>query len=506
MVRGTVSDKGWAWIVMVSSFFLHVICGSFVNCVGIFHTVLLSKFKQNVTYTAIAGAVFSCLLSSTGPFSSWLITRYSCRITIMIGGFIFTIGCLLSAFQKSLEWVIVSYGVIAGIGSGLIYTASVVVVGFNFERQRNLASGMATSGAALGIFVLAPVYTTLETAYGYEGLFILSAGFVFHCCVFGALCRPSELESKKKHNDTNDKGKSSFNISLYIKLLRKQSFVCICISVLCWSIGVSMVYLHLPYYVITLNTTPIQAAWIISAAGIGGFSSRFLSGLASNNDDIDDLLIYSGSFCVLGICTILFPLYAVSYIGQLFYGFALGVYSGSCYAVMNSINVSNFGINNMATAYGVEMFFCGSGMLLGPPLAVNEINEIIFSEQLYALIKNMQYFQTSQFHIRKFAGLIVDNGGTSQLSFTIGGCAIILGGVFGMLTVCFNDNVANDKLVTKKTTLHIVPDSEICHNLSLFPDDKPVYTEPLIKTNDVDSSYQETSIEKTLKFIDDVDL
>lgn len=233
-----------------------------------------------------------------------------------------------------------------------------------------------------------------------------------------------------------------------------------------------MVYLHLPYYVITLNTTPIQAAWIISAAGIGGFSSRFLSGLASNNDDIDDLLIYSGSFCVLGICTILFPLYAVSYIGQLFYGFALGVYSGSCYAVMNSINVSNFGINNMATAYGVEMFFCGSGMLLGPPLA----------------------------------GLIVDNGGTYQLSFTIGGCAIILGGVFGMLTVCFNDKVANDKLVTKKTTLHIVPDSEICHNLSLFPDDKPVYTEPLIKTNDVDSSYQETSIEKTLKFIDDVDL
>lgn len=472
MVRGTVSDKGWAWIVMVSSFFLHVICGSFVNCVGIFHTVLLSKFKQNVTYTAIAGAVFSCLLSSTGPFSSWLITRYSCRITIMIGGFIFTIGCLLSAFQKSLEWVIVSYGVIAGIGSGLIYTASVVVVGFNFERQRNLASGVATSGAALGIFVLAPVYTTLETAYGYEGLFILSAGFVFHCCVFGALCRPSELESKKKHNDTNDKGKSSFNISLYIKLLRKQSFVCICISVLCWSIGVSMVYLHLPYYVITLNTTPIQAAWIISAAGIGGFSSRFLSGLASNNDDIDDLLIYSGSFCVLGICTILFPLYAVTYIGQLFYGFALGVYSGSCYAVMNSINVSNFGINNMATSYGVEMFFCGSGMLLGPPLA----------------------------------GLIVDNGGTYQLLFTIGGCAIILGGVFGMLTVCFNDNVANDKLVTKKTTLHIVPDSEICHNLSLFLDDKPVYTEPLIKTNDVDSSYQETSIEKTLKFIDDVDL
>lgn len=36
---------------------------------------------------------------------------------------------------------------------------------------------------------------------------------------------------------------------------------------------------------------------------------------------------------------------------------------------MNSINVKIVGIENLPTAYGIEMCFCGFGMLVGPPLA-----------------------------------------------------------------------------------------------------------------------------------------
>ncbi|KAJ8317709.1 hypothetical protein KUTeg_005613 [Tegillarca granosa] len=242
------------------------------------------------------------------------------------------------------------------IGSGLTYTASVVVIGLNFEKKRNLAAGIAVSGTGIGTMVFAPVLKLIQTTYGYEGLFILSSGLALQSCIAGALCRPSQIENKRKHDlHKQNLVRCSF-LSSNIKLFRNIPFLCMCVSVLCWSTGVYMAYLHLPYYVTTLNTTPIQVAWIISAAGVGGFSSRVLSGLASNNDDIDDMLIYSGSFGVLGICTIFFPLYAVTFTGQIFYGVALGIYSGSCYAVMNSINISIVGINSLDSAFGIEMF------------------------------------------------------------------------------------------------------------------------------------------------------
>ena len=62
-----------------------------------------------------------------------------------------------------------TYGVIGGIGLGLIYLPAVVAVGYYFERRRALATGISVCGSGVGTFLLAPLATVLLDEFGWKG-------------------------------------------------------------------------------------------------------------------------------------------------------------------------------------------------------------------------------------------------------------------------------------------------------------------------------------------------
>lgn len=87
---------------------------------------------------------------------------------------------------------------ISGLGFGLIYLPSIVIVGQYFEKRRSLALGLSMSGMGCGIFVFSPVSKYLIDEYGWKGALLIEAGFILNCAVCGALFRPlneSEMSS-----------------------------------------------------------------------------------------------------------------------------------------------------------------------------------------------------------------------------------------------------------------------------------------------------------------------
>jgi MFS family permease len=54
-----------------------------------------------------------------------------------------------------------TYGVMGGIGFGMIYLPAVVCVGYYFEKKRSLATGIAVCGSGFGTFAFAPLATYL---------------------------------------------------------------------------------------------------------------------------------------------------------------------------------------------------------------------------------------------------------------------------------------------------------------------------------------------------------
>ncbi|KAJ8317155.1 hypothetical protein KUTeg_005059 [Tegillarca granosa] len=428
--------------------------GCLVYCVGIIHTSLLDHFEDSMYLLSWIGSISSSLVALPGftkryvscyfldwldvallgPLSSYLMSRFSCRVATMIGGLLVAIGCFVSAFSSSLTVMILCYGLITG-------DAALVVVGLGFQKKRNFASGLAVAGIGVGMFCLSPVITAANNTYGYTGLFLILSGIGLHICLFGALFRPSYLENLGKDMLKRKALENSTTLFSHLKfrlrIFQKPSFLFFCFSILCWNIGLFIVFLHLPSYVMLKHTSRFEASFLLSIAGICSCVSRIVTGYISTSDRINEIIVYSVSFGVLGSVTLVFPYINLSYVTQVFYSIILGLFFGNCYAIMNSINVKIVGIENLPTAYGIEMCFCGFGMLVGPPLA----------------------------------GFIIENGGTYMTSFIIAerfhsstralrlhdqlcvyidfvvtflGLTIILGSVLGVVTFCCNRKMSRD--------------------------------------------------------------
>ena len=57
--------------------------------------------------------------------------------------------------------LLLTYGVMGGVGLGLMYAPAVVTVGQYFTRRLNLATGICVCGSGAGTFLLAPITSTL---------------------------------------------------------------------------------------------------------------------------------------------------------------------------------------------------------------------------------------------------------------------------------------------------------------------------------------------------------
>ena len=58
--------------------------------------------------------------------------------------------------------------VFAGMGFGLMYLPSIVMVGFYFDKKRALATGIAVCGSGIGTFLFAPLANFLVAEYSWK--------------------------------------------------------------------------------------------------------------------------------------------------------------------------------------------------------------------------------------------------------------------------------------------------------------------------------------------------
>ena len=222
-----------------------------------------------------------------------------------------------------------------GIGAGLCYSSHVIILGFNFYNRLNLASGIAVSGCGVGTLFFAPLMEVAREIYGNSGLFLILAGLSFHHVLFGCMFFPSKIENNRKMAHRKRIFKKDMvrgqNILFtrvihfvrYFKALKQLAFTSLCGAMLMSATGIFLVYVHFPRYIIEKGATPFHVSMLLSVNGLCNSIARILAGLAANADNVDDLLIFFGSFGILGLTTILFPLYVSTSIGPVLFSIFL---------------------------------------------------------------------------------------------------------------------------------------------------------------------------------------
>lgn len=193
-------DGGYGWVVVFASFMCNMIVDGIAYTFGVFLSEMVDYYGETKGKTAWVGSLLSGMYLSAGPLVSALTNKFGCRAVCVAGSIISTVAFVLSIFSPTVNWLMLTYGFMGGIGFGLIYLPAVVCVGYYFETKRSLATGIAVCGSGVGTCVFAPLATVLLESYGWRGANLILAGFIFNCVIFGALMRP--LEYPKETGET----------------------------------------------------------------------------------------------------------------------------------------------------------------------------------------------------------------------------------------------------------------------------------------------------------------
>ncbi|XP_061169913.1 monocarboxylate transporter 14-like [Saccostrea echinata] len=194
----TPPDGGWGWVIVFSS----LLCNIIVDGIGYAFGVLLPQweevFHESPGKISLVGSLLVGVYLCAGPLVSGLTNKFGCRPVTFAGSCLACLGFLLASFSSSINVLMLTYGIMGGLGFGLIYLPAIVSVGFYFEKKRAIATGIAVSGSGIGTFIFAPANAAMLEAYDWKFMLVIHAGIILNGCVCAMVMRPLDPPKRKK--------------------------------------------------------------------------------------------------------------------------------------------------------------------------------------------------------------------------------------------------------------------------------------------------------------------
>ncbi|GIX85193.1 monocarboxylate transporter 9 [Caerostris extrusa] len=187
-------DGGFGWVIVAASFLCNLIVDGIAYTFGIFFSEFVRHYNVPKGKVAWVGSLMSGFYLSVGPVVSALTNRFGCRAVTIAGSVVSCVAFILSTMAPTVDVLMITYGVMGGIGFGMVFLPAVVSVGYYFSTKRAMATGIAVCGSGMGAFIFAPFCQKLLEIYGWQGAMLILAALTLNCAVFGALMRPLESQ------------------------------------------------------------------------------------------------------------------------------------------------------------------------------------------------------------------------------------------------------------------------------------------------------------------------
>ena len=132
----------WAWLVCFASFILRFLTIGATYTSGILVKEFEEEFHESKSSTVLIGSIQITSMYLTGTFVDVLTSKFGRKIVVIGGSVISASGLLISSFMTNIYVMYFTYGILTGLGYGLMYMVAVVVVQYYFEKKRSTATGI----------------------------------------------------------------------------------------------------------------------------------------------------------------------------------------------------------------------------------------------------------------------------------------------------------------------------------------------------------------------------
>jgi sugar phosphate permease len=159
----------YAWVVVAITFLTMLTSASALGLPGVLLSPLGKEYGWNTEQISSALALRFVLFGGMAPFSAIFINRFGVRNVICVALLMVASGLALATQVTALWQLVVLWGLMLGLGSGLIaLVLGAMVASRWFDKRRGLVIGLLTASSATGQLIFLPAAAWLVEHLGWR--------------------------------------------------------------------------------------------------------------------------------------------------------------------------------------------------------------------------------------------------------------------------------------------------------------------------------------------------
>src|SRR5271168_2049881 len=169
----------YGWVVVGVTMLTTVVTAAAMSTPGVLIVPLEREFGWDTEQISSALALRLMLFGLFGPFAAAFMNRFGVRRVIIAAMALIVTGLLASLAMTRVWQLVLLWGVVVGVGTGLtamVLAATVATRWFN--HRRGLVIGMLAASSATGQLVFLPLIAELSTRFGWRASLIFIAAML----------------------------------------------------------------------------------------------------------------------------------------------------------------------------------------------------------------------------------------------------------------------------------------------------------------------------------------
>lgn len=361
------------WIVLIAGCFINLCLGS-IYVWSVFSAGMADYFTNTLgkTVTSADLAIVYTIANSVGPITmisgGWFNDKFGPRKVILTGGIMWGLGMFLSGFATSVNMLIVTYGLIGGLGLGMAYGSTISTCVKFFPDKRGLVGGITTAVYGLSSVILPPIVTVIVSKTN------ATTAFKIVGVVFMVLIAVSVIFLEKCPNDYTPAGftpkktaavKQNMN---WKEMLKTPTFYVMLLLLTCGAFTGMMITSQassVAQHMVGLSA--VAASLAVSVLALFNALGRIVAGFVSDKIGRINTLFLACILAVIGLLCLYFPgmgTVTLFYIGLSIVGISYGAFMG----VYPGFTADQFGPKNNSVNYGIMFIGFAIAGYFGPQI------------------------------------------------------------------------------------------------------------------------------------------
>ena len=355
------------WLPLVGGIISSTACGLLLYAWSVFIKPLSATFGWSRAEISLAYSVCILVFASISYPAGRLSDRFGARFMVFSGGVILGIGFFLAGFTDSKTWLYITYGVIAGIGGGMIYLPPIATAPKWWPDRRAFATGCTVVGLGLGSFIMGPLATMIIASLGWRHVFWyvgIAMGVMAILSSLTLVNPPPGWKPKGWNPQTPQIGINRLQEPQVTNATRTPQFWLLYLSYFFASFAGLMVIGHIAGHGLDSGLTAMQASLAVSTLAVCNAATRIVTGLFVDRLGTRALFLI---YFIIQVMALLF-LYPVgaSYWQLWIVAAIIGWNYGGMFTLFPATCLNFYGAKSQGTNYGLLFTAFGLAGFAGP--------------------------------------------------------------------------------------------------------------------------------------------